>query len=144
MKKAFRLTEPQLKELNEYEKIVRRSKVFKKLTVLRMKHNGLNNIEIATALNINRVSVGRWIRAFEADGLVGVARDNYKRKKSKLGLPEWIEIKIACEQGQIKGSWVLKRYVELHFGITYNQDYLRKRAYSQYGISFRNLGAPTS
>jgi transposase len=144
MTKTFRLTEPQLKELNEYERVARGLQVFKRLTAIRMKHNGLNNTEIAKALNISRVSVGRWIKAFEVNTWGGLVRDNYKRKRSKLGLPEWIEIKEAHQEWPFKNSLHLKHHVESKYNLSFNKNYLKQRARDKYGIRFKSMAPPTS
>ena len=144
MVKAFRLTEPQLEELNQYEKNVRGSQVFKRLMALRMKHNGLNNTEIAKALNISRVSVGRWVKAFKTNSWRGVVRNSYKRKRPKLGLPEWIEIREAHQECPFRNSLHLKHHVEYKYNLSFNKNYLKQRARDKYGIRFRSMAPPTS
>ena len=144
MKKVFRLTEPQLKELSECEKETDSAKVFKRLTALRMKHNGLNNTEIAKALNISRVSVGRWAKAFKTNSWGGVVRDSYKRKRPKLGLPEWIEIREAHQEYPFRNSLHLQHHVESKYNLSFNKNYLKQRARDKYGIRFRSMAPPTS
>lgn len=144
MNRRFKLTTQQLLDLKNLERQVGNYQILRRVTALRMKHNGFNNTEVARALGVSRASVGRWIKAFQEDSLAGIARDNYKRRQAKLGLRQWLEIREACKQGEIKGSWVLKRYVEVNYGLHYNQEYLKHRAREKYGIKFRSLGAPTS
>ena len=135
MDTRFKLTKKQLQELYNLEKQNNTHQIYRRLTVLRMKHNGLKNTEIAEALSVSRISVGRWINAFKNKGWDGMLSNEYKTKDTKLSSSQWEDIKLACHNGDIECEYILKRYVEIYYDIFHNQKYLARLA-RDHGIRF--------
>ena len=79
------------KKLEEYKF---QHKMYVRVLAVKMVKTGLTRIEVGKYLNVDRQTIGRWVKKYDYDGFEGL-EPNYSNcgKKSKLSKEQLMEIK---------------------------------------------------
>ena len=136
--KSLKLTTKQLAHIQKLERRASSYVIWKRLLVLKMKHQGQTNTQIAESLSIHRETVRRWINLFKNEGFKGILKVQQSiNRPAGLGSLEWKEIKHEHESNPFPNSYSLKEHVEQMYGVSYNQQYLSQQAREKLDLRFR-------
>jgi transposase len=124
MSYAIDLNSHDIEEINHLMKDSKSAKVYRRLSAIKMKSEGMANKDIARILGVNIDTVTDWIKIYISTGVTGLTELHLKnRRKSKIDI--YIdELKKLVEKEPISTVAELQAYIKNNFGLEIEHSWL--------------------
>lgn len=122
----FKLTSEQKLELNNAELQLDKAQLIKRITAIKLRDKGLNNIEIGDILMKSDQTISNWVQIYLKEGLNSLLQWNYKGRPSILSIEMQEKLKERNARKAFDKASEVQAYIKEEFNIEYHLHWVQK------------------
>lgn len=129
------LTPAQRQDIEQRRRLTDRKRIADRLAALLWLADGATEKEVGRRLNVDRKTVGEWVRTFRSQGIDGLGTLNYQGDPGELSVAQIDALKAEAAKGVFRSAKQIAAWIEERFQVSYSESGV-KALMHRIGVSY--------
>lgn len=133
----IKLTQEQKLELDNAEVQLEKAQLIKRITAIKLRDKGLNNIEIGEILMKSDQTISNWVQTYLNEGIDSLLQWNYEGRPSILSIEMQEKLKERNSKKPFDKASEAQLYIKEEFDIDYHLHWVQKLLKKNFSLHIR-------